>query len=89
MTMDEATDHNDESGDVDAGEFCSVVSTQVQTGRLFLSNPSTRTPVIVLYVATLGGGKIDCCIEESISRAETNAKNQLYTMPSRLIFISA
>ena len=32
-----------------------VLHTQKHTLRLFLSNPSTRTPVVVLYVAALGG----------------------------------
>lgn len=33
----------------------SILHTQKQTLHLFLSNPSTRTPVTVLYVASFGG----------------------------------
>jgi len=32
-----------------------IIQTQKKTLHLFISNPSTRTPVIVLYVATFGG----------------------------------
>ena len=33
----------------------SILQTQLQTLRLFLDNPSTRTPTIVTYVASFGG----------------------------------
>jgi len=32
-----------------------IIQTQKKTLHLFISNPSTRTPIIVLYVATFGG----------------------------------
>lgn len=38
-----------------ASNINDIIQTQKKTLHLFLSNPSTRTPVIVLYVATFGG----------------------------------
>jgi len=38
-----------------ASNINDIIQTQKKTLHLFISNPSTRTPVIVLYVATFGG----------------------------------
>lgn len=47
---------DDAPGDADDGnKLRAIVRTQRRTLRLFLSNPSTRTPSVVLYVASFGG----------------------------------
>ena len=38
-----------------ASNINDIIQIQKKTLHLFISNPSTRTPVIVLYVATFGG----------------------------------